>query len=107
MNQTTRVPVISPDGKPLMPTTCARARKWIKAHIAVGKRNKLGIFYVHLLREPSGYATQEIVAGCDRGKAFTGIAFQTKLATIALFHACLPGFYKSKKTSKDRQSVTG
>jgi hypothetical protein len=26
---------------------------------------------------------------------------------FALFHACLPGFYKSKKTSKDRQSVTG
>jgi hypothetical protein len=24
-----------------------------------------------------------------------------------LFHACLPGFYKSKRTSKDRQSVTG
>ncbi|MBW4509185.1 MAG: RRXRR domain-containing protein [Scytonematopsis contorta HA4267-MV1] len=107
MNQTTRVAVISPDGKPLMPTTPARARKWIKAGKAKGLRNKLGVFYVQLLREPSGYATQEIVAGTDRGKAFTGIAFQTKLATIALFHACLPGFYKSRKTSKDRQSVTG
>ena len=58
-------------------------------------------------REPSGYKTQEIVAGTDRGKAFTGIAFQTKLATIALFHACLPGFYKSKNKGIDRQSVTG
>ncbi len=107
MNQTTRVPVISPEGKPLMPTTCGRARKWIKAKKAVGKRNNLGVFYVQLLREPSGYEIQEIVVGTDRGKAFTGIAFQTKLATIALFHACLPGFYKSKKASKDRQSVTG
>lgn len=107
MNQALRVPVICPEGKPLMPTTPARARKWIKTGKAVGKRNKLGIFYVQLLRKPSGYATQEIVAGTDRGKAFTGIAFQSKLATIALFHACLPGFYKSKKTSKDRQSVTG
>lgn len=107
MNQVTRVPVISPDGKPLMPTTPARARKWIKSGKAVGKRNKVGVFCVQLLDKPSGYDTQEIVAGTDRGKAFTGIAFQSKLATIALFHACLPGFYKSKKTSKDRQSVTG
>jgi RRXRR protein len=41
------------------------------------------------------------------GKCFTGIAFQSQLATIAIFHLCLPGFYKSKKTTKDRQSVTG
>lgn len=107
MKQATRVPVISSIGKPLMPTTPARARKWIKSGKAVGKRNKVGVFYVHLLRKPSGYKIQEIIAGTDRGKAFTGIAFQSKLATIALFHACLPGFYKSKKTSKDRQSVTG
>lgn len=106
-NQVVRVPVISPEGKPLMPTTPARARKWIEQGKACGKRSLVGVFYVQLLREPSGYSTQEIVAGTDRGKAFTGIAFQSKLATIALFHACLPGFYKSKKTSKDRQSVTG
>ncbi len=103
----TRIPVVSPDGKPLMPTTPARCRKWIQSGKAVGKRNKIGVFYVQLLREPSGTATQEIVAGTDRGKAFTGLAFQSKLATIAIFHACLPGFYKSKKKSKDRQSVTG
>jgi len=90
-----------------MPTTPSRARKWIEQGKAIGKRNKVGVFYVQLLYEPSGYSTQEVVAGTDRGKAFTGIAFQTKLATIALFHACLPGFYKSKLKSKDRQSVTG
>ncbi|MDJ0737622.1 MAG: RRXRR domain-containing protein [Nostocaceae cyanobacterium] len=106
-HQVTRIPVISPNGKPLMPTRPARARKWIKSGKAIGKRNKVGVFYVQLLREPSGYDTQKIVCGTDRGKAFTGIAFQSKLATIVLFHACLPGFYKSKKTSKDRQSVTG
>lgn len=106
-NQVVRVPVISPSGEPLMPTTPARARRWIKSGKAEGLRNKVGVFYLQLLREPSGHKTQEIVVGTDRGKAFTGIAFQSKLATIALFHVCLPGFYKSKKTSKDRQSVTG
>ncbi|MBR8835290.1 MAG: RRXRR domain-containing protein [Stigonema ocellatum SAG 48.90 = DSM 106950] len=111
-NQATRVPVIDPNGKPLMPTTPARARRWTESGKAVGKRNKLGVFYVQLTRSPSGYETQSIVAGTDRGKCFTGIAFQTKLATIALFHACLPGFYKSKNIGKknqtlERQSVTG
>ncbi len=106
-NQVTRIPVIDPVGKPLMPTTPARARKWIKSGKAIPKRNKLGVFYVQLTEEPSGHEAQEIVAGTDRGKAFTGIAFQSKLATIIVFHLCLPGFYKSKKTKKDRQSVTG
>jgi hypothetical protein len=74
---------------------------------AVGKRNKLGVFYVQLTTTPSGYKTQQIVAGCDRGKAFTGVAFQSKLATITIFHLVLPGFYKSKHKTLDRQSVIG
>jgi hypothetical protein len=111
-NQVTRVPVVDLHGRPLMPTTPARARKWIFSGKAKGKRNKLGVFYVQLNQKPSGYETQAIVAGKDRGKCFTGIAFVTKLATIALFHACLPGFYRSKNIGKknqtlDRQSVTG
>ncbi len=107
MQQVTRVPVISSEGKPLMPTTPARARKWIKAGKAVPKRNKLGVFYVQLVAESSGSTVQPVVAGVDRGKCFTGIAFGSQLATIAIFHLCLPGFYKSKKKTKDRQSVTG
>lgn len=106
-NRVTRIPVTSQDAKPLMPTTPARARKWIKSGKALPKRNKLGVFYVQLIAKPSGYEVQSIVAGTDRGKCFTGIAFQTKLATIAIFHVVLPGFYKSKKNTKDRQSVTG
>ncbi|MDY6901435.1 MAG: RRXRR domain-containing protein [Cyanobacteriota bacterium] len=104
---TTRVPVVSSDGRSLMPTTCSRARKWIESGKAVGKRNKIGVFYVQLTQKPSGYNTQKIVAGVDRGKAFTGLAVQTEQATIVKIHACLPGFYKSKKQKKDKQSVTG
>ena len=94
-DRVTRVPVISPEGKPLMPTTAARVREWLRSGKAQAKRHKLGVFYVQLVNQPSGYATQPIVAGADRGKCFTGLAFQSKLATIAVFHLCLPGFYKS------------
>lgn len=106
MQKTTRVPVVGYDDKPRMPTTPARARKWIKIGKAIPKRNKLGVFYVQLTQD-SGDNVQPIITGVDRGKCFTGIAFQSQLATIAIFHLCLPGFYKSKKTTKDRQSVTG
>lgn len=102
-----RVGVVAPNGTALMPTTPDRADKWIKSGKAKPCRNTLGVFYVQLTCEPSGYKVQPIVAGTDRGKCFTGIAFQSKLATIAVFHAVLPGFYKSSKKSKDRQSVTG
>nr|MDJ0510728.1 RRXRR domain-containing protein [Crocosphaera sp.] len=64
-NKVIRVPVIDPVGKPIMPTTPARARKWIKSGKAIPKRNKLGVFYVQLTKKPSGYRTQEIVAGTD------------------------------------------
>lgn len=115
MSQVTRVPVISAEGKPLMPTTPARARKWIHSGKARPLRNDLGVFYVQLVGEPSGYEMQAVVVGTDRGKCFTGIAIVTKLATIAIFHLALPGFYKSKKDKKnqskkdklDRQSVRG
>ena len=106
MQQVTRVPVISCNGNSLMPTTPARARKWIKLSKALPRRNKLGVFYVQLTQE-TGNAVQPVVAGIDRGKCFTGIAFQSQNATISIFHLCLPGFYKSKTTKKDRQSVTG
>ncbi len=55
-----RVPVISKDGKPLMPTKPSRARRWIKEGKAIGKFNDLGIFYVQLTDEPSDSKTQPI-----------------------------------------------
>ncbi|MEI6443041.1 MAG: RRXRR domain-containing protein [Nostocales cyanobacterium ELA583] len=44
-----------------MPTKPSRARRWIKDGKAIGKFDKLGIFYVQLLAEPSNTETQEIV----------------------------------------------
>ena len=48
-----RVPVLSPDGTPLMPTKASRVRRWISDGKAVGKFNDLGQFYVQLLVKSS------------------------------------------------------
>ncbi|PAX60250.1 RRXRR domain-containing protein [Brunnivagina elsteri] len=92
-----RVPVISADNIPLMPTKASRARRWIKAGKAVGKFNKLGIFYVQLLVEPSDTQTQDIVIGLDPGKMFSGVAVQSQKNTLQMLHLVLPF-----KTVKDR-----
>ncbi|MDB9315330.1 RRXRR domain-containing protein, partial [Spirulina sp. CS-785/01] len=47
-----RIPVVSKDGQPLMPTKPSRARKWVESGRAVGKWSDLGIYYVQLLEEP-------------------------------------------------------
>lgn len=52
-----RVPVVSPDGKPLMPTKPSRARRWIRDGLAVKKWSDLGVFYVQLIQQSSGRKT--------------------------------------------------
>src|SRR2546429_4768450 len=67
------VPVVDDQQNPLMPTTPARARKWIKSGKATGFFKK-GIFCVRLNVEPSGREVQEIAVGIDPGskkEAFT------------------------------------
>jgi hypothetical protein len=92
-----RVPVISSDNIPLMPTKPSRARRWIKDGKAIGKFNKLGIFYVQLINQPSDTQTQEIVIGLDSGKLFSGVALQSKKYTLQMLHLILPF-----QTIKDR-----
>jgi RRXRR protein len=92
-----RVPVISANNLPLMPTKSSRARRWIKDGKAIGKFNKLGIFYVQLIVEPSDTQTQEIIIGLDPGKLFSGVAVQSKKYTLQMLHLVLPF-----KTVKDR-----
>lgn len=68
-----RIPVVSMDGKPLMPTTPRKARLLLKDGQAKGKRNKLGLFYIQLLR-PVGTETQPMALADDPGAKYDGIA---------------------------------
>lgn len=65
------VPVVDQDQRPLMPTTPARAKRWIKS----GKAThfwKGGIFCVRLNGEPSARAIQPLAVGVDPGSKREG-----------------------------------
>jgi hypothetical protein len=85
-----RVPVLAPDGEPLMPTKASRAKKWIREGKAKPLRTKLGLFAVQLIGEPSGRKKQSIVVGVDPGSSYTGIAVASKEATFCGFNLELP-----------------
>ncbi|MEG3440243.1 RRXRR domain-containing protein [Pannus brasiliensis CCIBt3594] len=85
-----RVPVISGENRPLMPTKASRARRWIQSDKASGKFNDLGQFYVQLLEPPSDTRTQPIAVGIDPGKNYTGIGVVSSLFTLWTAHLELP-----------------
>ena len=97
-----RVPVVSVDGKPLMPTTPARARKLIRGRQAVGKWSKLGIFYIQMLR-PVGEEVQEVDLGLDPGSKFEGIAVVSKKAVLQTGMTILPKGIVKKLEQRRRQ----
>jgi len=86
-----RIPVVSCDNQPLMPTTPSRARKWIESGKAVKCWSDCGQFYVRLYVEPSGYATQDIVIGIDPGKYLKGLAMSVAIPKNRYLSAMLTG----------------
>ncbi len=70
------VPVKSKDGEKLMPTTPARARKWIKSGKATPYWNN-GIFCVRLNIEPSDRHKQDIAVGVDPGSKKEGFTVKS------------------------------
>ena len=74
------VPVVDKNQNPLMPTTHARARKWIKSGKATPFwRN--GVFCVRLNVEPSGPHKQKIAVGVDPGSKKEGFTVKSESHT--------------------------
>lgn len=74
------VPVVDSNQKPLMPTTTARARKWIKSGKATPFFKK-GVFCVRLNVEPSDRKTQPIAVGIDPGSKKEGFTVKASAHT--------------------------
>ncbi|HCF29030.1 MAG TPA: hypothetical protein DEV81_17915 [Cyanobacteria bacterium UBA11049] len=74
------VPVVDQNNRPLMPTTCSRARRWIKSGKATGFFKK-GVFCVRLNQESSSRNTQPIAVGVDPGSKREGFTVKSKTHT--------------------------
>ncbi|KYC38031.1 hypothetical protein WA1_37365 [Scytonema hofmannii PCC 7110] len=74
------VPVVDKNNRPLMPTTCARAKRWIKSGKATPFFKK-GVFCVRLNQEPSNRNTQPIAVGLDPGSKREGYTVKSKAHT--------------------------
>lgn len=98
-----RVPVISKEGYPLMPTKPSRARRWLISGKAVIWRNKLNVFAIQLTAD-ADCDTQPVVVGIDPGKLYTGITIQSKNCTHWLGHLYLP-FQKIKDRLEQRRMM--
>ncbi|WP_107670861.1 RRXRR domain-containing protein [Cyanothece sp. BG0011] len=99
-----RIPVLSPEGNPLMPTKASRARRWIKEGKAIKKFNKLGQFYVQLIAKLADSKTQPISLGNDPGNNFSGIALQSAKFTLFTAHLELP-FKKVQERMDNRRMM--
>jgi len=99
-----KIPVVSKQGKPLSPTTPAKARTLIKGGVAIPKRDKLGNFYIQLTKPTGEEIPHETVAGIDPGKLYSGMAVQTSKSTLWIGHLVLP-FPVVKKAMKSRAQL--
>ncbi len=96
-----RVPVVSKEGKPLMPTKPSRVPRWVKEGKAVGRWSDLGVYYVQLTEPPSAEEVQPIAVGVLPCKSYSGIGVQSAKCTLLQLHLILP-FGRVKKRMETR-----
>jgi len=96
-----RIPVVSREGKPLMPTTPARARKLITGKVARGRFNKLGIFYLQMLVNV-GQSTQPLKMAIDTGSKYEGYAVGSNSEVCLKGMAKLPARVSQKINDRRR-----
>jgi len=73
------VPVVSKDGKPLMPAKASRVKKWLKSGKAIKRWNK-GMFFVKLTVETEENL-QPIVIAIDPGSKWEGFTVKSRAHT--------------------------
>jgi hypothetical protein len=93
------VPVVDHEQQPLMPTTPARARRWIRC----GKATpfwKGGVFCVRLNQDPSARHTQPIAVGIDPGSKKEGLVVKSSAHTYLNLQADAVTWVKEAVTTR-------
>jgi len=87
-----RVPVISADGKPLMPCRPSKARNLLKKGLAEKRWNKLGQFYMRLKFQPRSELNkdQQLCLAADTGSKWDGIAVISKKEVLTCGMLVIP-----------------
>ena len=94
-----RVPVVSKDGKPLMPTKPAKARKMIEGGVAKKRWSKTGVFYIQMLI-PVGEEVQDVALAIDPGSKYDGYAVSGEQDVALKAMAILPQKVHKKVTER-------
>ena len=94
-----RVPVVSKDGNPLMPTKPAKARKMIEGRVAKKCWSKTGIFYIQMLI-PVGKQVQDVALAIDPGSKYDGYAVSGSKDVALKAMAIMPQKVQQKVTER-------
>jgi len=94
-----RVPVVSKDGKPLMPTKPAKARKMTEGGVAKKCWSKTGVFYIQMLI-PVGEEVQDVALAIDPGSKYDGYAVSGKKDVALKAMAVMPQKVHKKMTER-------
>ena len=101
ISPTLKVPVVGIDGKPLMPTTPQRARKLLKDGVAEKRWNKLGQFYIQMLRRV-GIEKQPVCLAEDPGSKWDGVTVVSKESVLTCAMLVLPSKVAEKLEQRRR-----